>query len=273
MARSQFDIRPAGALFQFPRYEWTQPKGGLVPRVLRAMGLAKARRRVARPEEVASPFAFALLRGHEAEGALDELARLRPDCTPVILGSPESAADMLDIGERTSPDALLAELDRLDPVGWIAERLAAFKQRSKPARGAWPVSNRVIRPGGLDSVRSARKPQDFLPEVIVVLVPVAEPALLALHLGYGDWNDCPSPVVHAAMARRWSTQYGAVPVALAGDVVEYRVARPVDTREQAIALALEHFAYCPDAILQGAETVERLAAELLGLRYWLFWWD
>ena len=98
-------------------------------------------------------------------------------------------------------------------------------------------------------------------------------SLVAVHLGYGDWNDCPSPAVHAAFARCWSKAYGAAPAALAGDVIEYRVARPVGTREEAMELALAQFAYCPDIVLQGTETLEHLAAELLGARYWFFWWD
>ena len=50
-------------------------------------------------------------------------------------------------------------------------------------------------------------------------------------------------------------------------------ARPVGTQEQAIELALEQYAYCPDIVLQGTETVERLAAEILVAQYWFFWWD
>jgi hypothetical protein len=26
-------------------------------------------------------------------------------------------------------------------------------------------------------------------------------------------------------------------------------------------------------LLQGTETIERLAASLIGARYWFFWWD
>ena len=70
-----------------------------------------------------------------------------------------------------------------------------------------------------------------------------------------------------------SAAFGATPVAFASDILEYRVARPVDTREEAMELARVQFAYCPDIILQGTETLERLAAEILGARYWFFWWD
>jgi hypothetical protein len=55
--------------------------------------------------------------------------------------------------------------------------------------------------------------------------------------------------------------------------VEYRVVHPITDREQAITVALEQFYYCPDIVLQGTETIERLASSLLRARYWFFWWD
>ena len=109
--------------------------------------------------------------------------------------------------------------------------------------------------------------------MVVVSVPTSDPTLLAPYLGFGDWNDCPSPALHAAFARRWGDAWGATPVAIAGDVVEYRVARPITKREQALAVAEEQYAYCPDIVLQGTQTLEGLASGLIGARYWFFWWD
>jgi hypothetical protein len=40
-----------------------------------------------------------------------------------------------------------------------------------------------------------------------------------------------------------------------------------------MTIALQQFAYCPDIVLQGTETIDRLAAGLLEARYWFFWWD
>ena len=142
----------------------------------------------------------------------------------------------------------------------------------EPPSGPWSATPLPVN-HELTSLRGFRGDRDFFPEIVVALVPTTDPTSLAPHLRYGDWNDCPSPAVHAAMARRWSQAYGATPVVFAGDVVEYRVARPVATQEQAIELALEQYAYCPDIVLQGTETVERLAAEILVAQYWFFWWD
>jgi len=167
----------------------------------------------------------------------------------------------------------VVELNRLDLDHWFAERAAQFNRSGiEPPRGDWPArprsSDELVSICGVAAGRSYVEP-----EILVAAVPAAEPALAALRLGFGDWNDCPSPVVHAAMARRWWSRHGAVPVAFAGDVAEYRIARPLKTPEQAIAVALEHFAYCPDSVLQGMETIERLAASLIGARFWSFWWD
>jgi hypothetical protein len=49
--------------------------------------------------------------------------------------------------------------------------------------------------------------------------------------------------------------------------------RPPQTEEEALALAAEHFAVCPDVVLQGTETIERYASLLQGQVAWAFWWD
>jgi Domain of unknown function (DUF4253) len=265
------DIQPAGSVLQFPRYVREQPQRGL-PGTIRRMFARKSTPRQAGVEEVSCPFAFALVAGAKAEDALNELAGLRPDCTPIIFGKPETAAGMLGLRQEESYESLLASLDTLDLDRWLSARSAELKQVGiKPPRGAWPTERH--QESGLYCVRRVQSPRDFEPELVIGLVPTREPALVPLRLGYGDWNDCPAPVIHAALARRWSTLCGAIPVAFAGDVVEYRIAHPITGREQAITIAFEQFAYCPDIVLQGTETIERLAAGLLEARYWFFWWD
>jgi hypothetical protein len=267
------DIRPAGSVLQFPRYVWERPQSGLSQTLKRMLGVApKSRQRLAAVEEVQYPFAFAILPGAEAEDALNELAGLRSECTPIIFGKPEAAASTHDLRVEESYEDLLTSLDELDLDRWLSDRSSEFAQSEiPPPRGTWPAESQPEN--GLYSVRRILAPRDFEPEVVIGLVPTSEPALVPLRLGYGNWNDCPAPAVHAAFARRWKAQYGAIPVAFAGDIVEYRVAHPITDREQAITVALEQFYYCPDIVLQGTETIERLAASLLEARYWFFWWD
>lgn len=260
------DVRPAGSSFQVRRSEWEQPKSGLFARLL---GRAKARQQVEHIDEIACPFPFALVSGADAEASLDELARTRSDGVAVIFGASETAADLAHISDEVPLDELLAELSQFDPGRWFSERLAELEL--EPPRGPWPTDRSDSQRNGFYSVR--QRNGDFEPEVVVAIVPVAEPALVAPRLEYGGWNDCPYPVVHAAMARRWSAAYGAVPVVFARDVVEYRVARPITTKEEAVAIALEQFAYSPDIVLQGTGTIEQLAAGLIGNKHWFFWWD
>jgi hypothetical protein len=55
--------------------------------------------------------------------------------------------------------------------------------------------------------------------------------------------------------------------------VDLRVARRPDTREQALELAREHYAYCNDIVDQGEGTLSPLAACLIADERWNFWWD
>ncbi len=275
----RLDIRRAGATLERPRYSHEPSKPGLFQSLLRLLGLgARPRRLLVRIDHIPSPFPFAIVAGREAEAALDELVRLRPDCTPVILGRPESAADIFigDSGGPTPPlQSLLADLSHVDIDRWLLDRNAEFKSLgSDPPRGPWPLV-RIGAPSEdqVSTLRDVLGRRELLHQLVVALIPTTEPSLIAIFLNFGDWNGSPAPVIHAAMARRWNRSYGAVPVAFSNTTVEFRVARPVATHEAAIALALEHFAYCPDIVLQGTKTIERLAASLIGARYWFFWWD
>src|SRR5262245_14268892 len=116
------DIQPAGSVIQVPRYAWER-RPGLSGAVMRLLGLARPRRRLERIDEIPCPFAHALVSIAEAESSLDELTRLRPDSAPILLGTPETAASMLDLSERAPVEGLLSELSRLDVDRWLAERV------------------------------------------------------------------------------------------------------------------------------------------------------
>jgi hypothetical protein len=81
------------------------------------------------------------------------------------------------------------------------------------------------------------------------------------------------PEVHGAFFRYWGETYGAEPVVIARDVIEMTVARPPLTRDAALALAREQYAYAADIVDQGTETIDALAAEIIGQPRWFFWWD
>src|SRR5262249_54328128 len=92
-------------------------------------------------------------------------------------------------------------------------------------------------------------------------------------LNFGGWNECPDASVHVTMMKRWSEKCGAEVVGMNGDVVEMYAAQPPTTRDEALKLANEQFLYCNDIVIQGTQTIEALAAGLLGNNLWFFWWD
>jgi hypothetical protein len=106
-----------------------------------------------------------------------------------------------------------------------------------------------------------------------VLVPASKPTDVPAVVGFGDWNECPAPEFHVALHRRWQERYGAELVGMSSDVIEMRVARPPRSRDDAMALAQEQYAYCDDIVHQGVESLSALAATLLEGTVWFFWWD
>jgi hypothetical protein len=110
-------------------------------------------------------------------------------------------------------------------------------------------------------------------EILIALLPTSVPAEAPAFLNYGGWNDCPEPAVHVALARRWAEQYGARLVVCSNDALEFHVEHPAASREDALRLAKEQYTYSEDIVIQGTQTIEGLAAALLGASKWFFWWD
>ncbi|MGD0811630.1 MAG: DUF4253 domain-containing protein [Acidimicrobiales bacterium] len=108
---------------------------------------------------------------------------------------------------------------------------------------------------------------------VLALVAAASSAEVPAILGWGNWNACPKPEEHVAMMRRWEAAYGARLVGLSSAVIEMQVTRPPTTREGAMDLAEEQFAYCSDIVHQGVGTISALASMLLDGTAWYFWWD
>lgn len=107
----------------------------------------------------------------------------------------------------------------------------------------------------------------------IVQVPTRHGYEVPACLNWGGWNQNPHPRHHLAALRQWESDYGAELVALTGDVLELRVARRPATRAEALALAREHYAYCPDVLDQCGGELATRAAALMVSDWWYFWWD
>ena len=136
--------------------------------------------------------------------------------------------------------------------------------------GEWPHEPEVVSEYTVPRECLTYRPHK---EVFLALVPTSEGWQTPLLLGFGDFNACPPSHVHAALARMWLREYGAEIVSMRHDTLEFRVARPPSTREEALALAELQFEYCDDIVLQGIGYIQSLAASLLASKIWYFWWD
>jgi hypothetical protein len=190
---------------------------------------------------------------------------------PLLLGSPEGLSHLLesmDINdegeEEVTTEQIVEDALRLspDPCAWYLEDYGEPVKITPDE--PWPAFDESAReysiPGASD-------------EVQIVLLPTIVPWHAAAYLRWGGWNACPYAERHVALHRLWHDRWGAEPVGMTHDVLEMRVSRPPRTREEAIALARDHYAYCEDIVSQQNGTIFELAATLLDGTVWHFWWD
>nr|WP_237526995.1 MULTISPECIES: DUF4253 domain-containing protein [unclassified Streptomyces] len=78
----------------------------------------------------------------------------------------------------------------------------------------------------------------------------------------------------SAVVRSWEDRFGARVVGVGYSTLHLSVAAPPSAPEEALAIAAEHFAFCPDNIWQGAHhDLIAYAEYLIDLNCWEFWWD
>ena len=230
------------------------------------------------------PVSFAIVPGSAALGLLQELHTSRPDKHAFLLGSPDKLSYAFEVYEDMQAAAdSLRQAEQMTVESWRAEKAEELKQlldehpewedlEEGAERGDWP-DNAEPQSGFLG-------PRDILSggfqkEVVIGLSPASVDRWweTAAHLRFGGWNDCPSPAVHVMLHKLWSEKYGARLVTMAFDTIELSIERPIKSREEALEVAQLQYEYCNDIIDQGAETLENLAASLIGATTWYFWWD
>ncbi|MET8545124.1 DUF4253 domain-containing protein [Kitasatospora sp. NPDC004799] len=77
----------------------------------------------------------------------------------------------------------------------------------------------------------------------------------------------------AAVLADWERRFGAQVVEVGFDTLELSVPVPPATLAEALPLAAEHTAFCPDLVFQGTGTLTAYAELLVGAHQWSFWWD
>ena len=149
-------------------------------------------------------------------------------------------------------------------------RAFMLRERQPPALGEWPAQTDTV--AGL-SVTVEIVSGRTLEKVHIAVILTDDWTTIPAHLRWGGWNACPHPEYHVAALRAWRDRFGAELVGLSRDRMDLRVARPPQSRADALALAREHYVYCSDSLNQGVGTLSNWAALLLGHEWWSFWWD
>lgn len=116
-------------------------------------------------------------------------------------------------------------------------------------------------------------PHDFR----LALVPARRSADIPTAIGWtGPTNHEGDTARLSAVLRSWEDRFGIRVVALGFDYLLVSVAAPPTTLDEAMSVAAEHFAFCPDNILQSSATTTLEAyaeRRLLNQPAWHFWWD
>lgn len=118
-------------------------------------------------------------------------------------------------------------------------------------------------------------PESEVEEPHLALVPARRSADVPAAIGWtGPVNYEGDVARMCAVLRSWEDRFGIRVVALGLDTLVLSVAAPPATQEEAEAVAAEHFAFCPDNVLQGEQdTLRAYAKDLVGEPVWAFWWD
>ncbi|MBM7774471.1 hypothetical protein JOD54_004675 [Actinokineospora baliensis] len=110
------------------------------------------------------------------------------------------------------------------------------------------------------------------PSTRIGLVPAARGSDALAIAGWLGATNYQSTGELASVLRDWEDRFGARVVAAGYDTLLLSVAAPPTTHADALAVAAEHFAFCPDNIWQGS-TLFAYAEQLVGDHSWTFWWD
>jgi hypothetical protein len=77
----------------------------------------------------------------------------------------------------------------------------------------------------------------------------------------------------SAVLRSWEERFGARVIGVGFADLYVSVAAPPADQGEALRVAAEHFAFCPDNIWQGKSPLTAYANGLIDAPIWHFWWD
>jgi hypothetical protein len=180
-----------------------------------------------------------------------------------------------------------AEIDALDPRavledGWFGSLV--------PIRNPWPAGTGPLAPfgpefPGLASAQPLIEEElraDPAGSALLGLVSCRRPADATGVAGWMGAINRRTPAELSAVLRSWEDRFGAIPVGLGFATLTLLVSRPPTTRDDALRVAAEVAAFCPDALWQPESlppyverecSLEAIGRELLFNSLWRLWWD
>lgn len=230
------------------------------------------------------PFELHEVTGKEAMAKWQELKTANKG-VPVVLSGDRNLENLLEpfipgamhpgFSAERPVEAILAAAEKIRfPEDLFAMRKAEADRYSVEVQegtlGEWPAD---VGAGPELTVAIdilSGKPFD---KVYVALIPTDDWTTIPAYLRWGAWNENPGPEWHVAALRSWRDRYGVELVGVSSDVLNLTVARKPQSRDEAIALAREQYAYCSDIVEQGVGTISHLAKSLMVFDWWFFWWD
>lgn len=225
------------------------------------------------------PFAVRTVTGADASAAVIRF-RKENGFIPVLFGDQEEYDRVQECASLNEGDfdECIRVGESIDVAEWLAERVAADPEYYDDGVSDDDDNGETSPLGGSLDAPSFLSSADILTgkpkaKVFIGMLPVQQPWHVPAMLRMGGWNECPAPEEHVAMFRHWYERYGAVVACVTDDVVEFTVARPPSTIEEARILAREQYIYCADIVQQGVGSEAALARGLLGGSQWYFWWD
>ncbi|MFK8026364.1 MAG: DUF4253 domain-containing protein, partial [Ilumatobacter sp.] len=131
----------------------------------------------------------------------------------------------------------------------------------------------LAEPSELTAVAELSPTEFGLEAASLGLIPVQRPADVVAVIGWsGSANADQTPGEVSAVLRSWEDRFGAYVTRLGFASMYLSVTRPPEDPDVLMALAAEHFAWCP-SIDEFGVPLEIYAEEIAGATEWVCWWD
>ncbi|OII61919.1 hypothetical protein BJP40_30245 [Streptomyces sp. CC53] len=176
------------------------------------------------------------------------------------------------------PTDLSGDADDHDPAATLSALWGHVQEtgREEPWAGPAAPGTRTADPDDRAALLADELLTDdkYFTGARAALVPARSSADIVTALGWSGACNFTEAARLASVLRSWEDRFGIRVVGLGPDIMSVSVAAPPRTRGHALAVAREHFAFCPDIVSQGVGSIEEYAEEdVLNRTDWWFWWD